>query len=452
MRNRPLNCGKILVLKANYPSHLLAAGSNARGQLGIGSRDDAHTFTPCVFDGHGPQIPPNTLRIIGLASGANHTVVLLQFQDGDIQLWGAGDGSKGQLGPECTVETMEDSMLVFRPLTPPLSELFQKKGLSYKCRLVAAAWETTYIVFSCPGKSDILVSMGGNDFGALGVGVNTNTSNDPRIINLATVLNDKAGATRPSTVSVKSIHAGPRHVVAELHMHLTDETSSRRVLVGWGASRHGQLGQKTRTPCIDRPIMIPVDIESDPLHSCALGNEHTVILHQSNRISALGSNRKGQLESLLNLKMYAEEIGCTWSGTYMHGREGNQSILFATGSNTKGQLGRRNTTAAGTDVIGAVELPARPSMDIIKFACGSEHVVVLTTRSEDKSNGVPNSVWGWGWNEHGNLGLGVSEDIPRPTQLWPRDSSTSVGKVVVDVWAACGTSWLAVSASTGTTQ
>lgn len=443
------NALPISALKANYPSRLLATGSNARGQLGIGSRDDAHTFTPCVFDGHGPQIPPNTLRIIGLASGANHTVVLLQFQDGEVQLWGAGDGSKGQLGPECTVQTTEDSMLVFRPLTPPLSGLFQKKGLPYKCRLVAAAWETSYIVFSCPGKSDILVSMGGNDFGALGVGANPNTSNNPRIINLATVLGDKADATRPSIISVKSIHAGPRHVVTELHVHLTDETSSGRVLVGWGASRHGQLGQKTRTPCIDRPIMIPVDIENDPLRSYALGNEHTVILHQSNHISALGSNRKGQLEGLSNLEIYVQEIGCTWNGTYMHGREGSQNILFATGSNTKGQLGK---SAVGMDAIGAVELPARPAMDIIKFACGSEHVLVLTTQPEDKGNGVPNYVWGWGWNEHGNLGLGVLEDIPRPTQLWPRDSSASVGKVVVDVWAACGTSWLAVSASMGTTQ
>ena len=391
-------------------------------------------------------MPPNTLRIVGLASGANHTVVLLQLQDGEVQLWGAGDGSKGQLGPEYAMQTKDDSMLVFRLLAPPFSELFQKEELSYKCRLVAAAWETTYMVFSCSGKSDILVSMGSNDFGALGVGVNTSTSNNPRMINLASVLGNKAGAS--SAIRIKSVHAGPRHVVVELHMHRTDGTSSRRVLVGWGASRHGQLGYKTRTPCIDRPMVIPVDIENDPLRSCALGNEHTVILHQSNRISKLGSNRKGQLESPSTLKMQVEEIGCTWNGTYLHGREGDRSALLATGSDTKGQLGRGNTATARMDAIGAVELPATPTMDIIKLACGSEHVLALTTQSEEKSSNVLNHAWGWGWNEHGNLGLGVLEDIPRPTQLWPRDTSSSVG-VVVDVWAACGTSWLAVS-STGT--
>ncbi|KAL4067221.1 regulator of chromosome condensation 1/beta-lactamase-inhibitor protein II [Scleroderma yunnanense] len=424
---------------------LREAGSNARGQLGIGSSDDAHTFTPCVFNGHGPRIPPNTDRIISLASGANHTVVLLQLRDGEVQLWGAGDGSKGQLGPERAVRTkatVEDSMLMFMQLAPPFSKLFQKKGL-FTCRLVAAAWETTYIVFSCPGKSDILVSMGSNDFGALGIAASTSTPTNPRIINLSTVLGDKAGATCSSNISIKSIHAGPRHVILELYVYTADGTSSSHILVGWGASRHGQLGQKSRTPCIDRPTVIPVDIQSDPLRSCSLGNEHTVILHQSNRISTLGSNRKGQLESLSSVRMHIEEIGCTWNGTYMRAREGGQNVLFATGSNTKGQLGRCNTTATGMNIIGAVEFPEGPTMHITKFACGSEHVLALTSQPGDENN-ISNCVWGWGWNEHGNLGLGLLEDIPRPAQLWPRNNMSTVEKVV-DIWAACGNSWLALS-------
>ncbi|KAI6012662.1 hypothetical protein F5J12DRAFT_544942 [Pisolithus orientalis] len=45
-----------------YPTTLLAAGSNARGQLGTGSIDDAHTLTPCVFKGHGPHFTPANWR------------------------------------------------------------------------------------------------------------------------------------------------------------------------------------------------------------------------------------------------------------------------------------------------------------------------------------------------------------------------------------------------------
>ncbi|KAG6334285.1 hypothetical protein ID866_4800 [Astraeus odoratus] len=437
----PLEPLKAVTPMSNNPTVLLAAGSNARGQLGIGSTNDAHTFTPCRFAGYGFQLPPNTTRIVGLASGANHTIIVLQSQDGEIQLWGAGDGSKGQLGPKHA--GTKDS--TFRPLAISLSDILQEKELTYKIRLVAAAWETTYIVFSCPGKSDLLVSMGSNDFGALGVGANTSTSGKPYIVDLTTTLDDRMDATHLRTVTIKSMCAGPRHVVIELQTRMADEAASSLVLVGWGASRQGQLGQKTKMPFTNRPIVIPIDIVGDPLRCCALGNEHTVILHQSGSISALGSNRKGQLEGLSSLKLQIQSVGCTWNGTYIHVREGNQDTLFATGSNTKGQLGRCDTSASISGTLSPVRLSTMPwPTRIVMLACGSEHVLVLTSPSRDEENVASNSVWGWGWNEHGNLGLELSEDVPLPVQLWPREGANATGKVV-GVWAACGTSWLALS-------
>ncbi|KAI6015653.1 regulator of chromosome condensation 1/beta-lactamase-inhibitor protein II [Pisolithus marmoratus] len=432
---------------STYPITLLAAGSNARGQLGIGSTDDAHTFTPCVFKDHGPHLPTNTTRILGLASGSSHTVILLQYQDGMAQLWGAGDGTRGQLGPDHNAQkaASEDESLVFRPLAIPFGELFQQKGLPYRCRLVAAAWETTYLVLSCDGRSDILISMGSNDFGALGGGENLNAANKARIVNLAAALGDKASGSPSSTLSVGSLHAGPRHVVVELQTYTVEGITLSPVLVGWGSSRQGQLGEKAKASIVSRPALIPIDIATDPVRCCALGNEHTVVLHGSNRISVLGSNRKSQLDGLTSLQMPIEKIGCTWNGTYVHTREGIQDILLAAGSNAKGQLGRTNTSAvSNSNAIGNVKLPTEPTTRIIKLACGSEHVLVSTSPSGDVRKSMSDSVWGWGWNEHGNLGLGTLEDVTLPVRIWPRDGANPTGNVV-DVWAACGTSWLALS-------
>ncbi|KAI6163658.1 regulator of chromosome condensation 1/beta-lactamase-inhibitor protein II [Pisolithus thermaeus] len=429
------------------PTTLLVAGSNARGQLGIGSTDDAHTFTPCLFKDYGPHLPTNATRILDLASGSSHTVILLQYQDEEVQLWGAGDGSRGQLGPDRNVPTAasEDEPLVFRPLAMPFGELFQQKGLSYTCRLVAAAWETTYLVLSCPGRSDILISMGSNDFGALGGGENLNAANKTRIVNLAAALGDRVGAKPPSSLRVGFLRAGPRHVLVELQTRTAEGVALPPVLVGWGSSRQGQLGDKVKASVISRPALIPIDIATDPIRCCALGNEHTVLLRESNRISVLGSNRKGQLNGLSSLQMPIEKIGCTWNGTYVHTREGFQDVLLATGSNAKGQLGRIDASMVpSSNAMDIVKIPAEPTAHIIKLTCGSEHVLVLSSPSRDVGKGISNSVWGWGWNEHGNLGLGMLEDVTLPAQIWPSRATDPAGNVV-DVWAACGTSWLALS-------
>ena len=79
---------------------LLSAGSNARGQLATGDVEDAHTFTPCNFVDCTPgTLPEAAASVLQIACGANHTLVLLSRKEGGTELWGCGDGSKGQLGP-----------------------------------------------------------------------------------------------------------------------------------------------------------------------------------------------------------------------------------------------------------------------------------------------------------------------------------------------------------------
>ncbi|KAH0837848.1 regulator of chromosome condensation 1/beta-lactamase-inhibitor protein II [Lanmaoa asiatica] len=423
---------------------LLTAGSNAKGQLGIGSYDDAHTFTPCQFAGcELNQLPDPTSRVTHIACGANHTVLLLEHLNGTITLWGTGDGRRGQLGPEYRREEPEPApWSIFHKLVLPLSA---SRGYTYKC--IAAAWETTYVVFSRPESSDVLLSMGSDDFGALGVGdVGTNGSapGEPRVVDFDHIFPGESGQrTQLRTICVRSLRAGPRHVVAQLILASSDGSSSysRTALVGWGASRHGQLGQNPGgVRFAARPTPLPINIHDDPMISCALGNQHTVVLHESGRISALGSNKQGQISSLGSQRRICR-LGCTWNGTYMQKIDGDRHVLLSTGNNAQGQLGRGHTVESTSMVDMTVNFPV--DRTISSFICGSEHVLVAMSSFPQEGS----SVLGWGWNEHGNMGLGSLGNVAIPTQLWPRDDIETYNKYpqrVMGIWAGCATSWLLV--------
>ena len=416
---------------------LLAAGSNARGQMGIDSCDDAHSFTPCQFAGCEPnQLPDLTSTIVRIACGANHTV-LLSEHSGSTTLWGTGDGRRGQLGPEyLCAEPDSTPWKIFHKLVLPLPAVY--RGYAYKH--IAAAWETTYVVLSHPGGSDALLSMGSNEFGALGAGECAD-GGAPRIVDFGHVFPDDSDA-HPRTICVQSLHAGPRHVVAQLVATSSDELSphSQTVLVGWGASRHGQLGQNGGARFFSRPTRLPINIHEDPMVSCGLGNQHTVVLHQSGRTSALGSNKQGQIPAF-GLQKPIRGLGCTWNGTYMQMLDGDKHVLLSTGNNAQGQLGRSPTVGSASVDDVTIDLPG--DRTISGLACGSEHVLVAIASASRGGD----SILGWGWNEHGNMGLGSLGNITTPTQLWPREDIETYNKYpqrVIGMWTGCATSWLLV--------
>ncbi|KAG6811462.1 hypothetical protein H0H92_007285 [Tricholoma furcatifolium] len=424
---------------------LLSSGSNAHGQLANGTSEDSHEFQPCIFSGCASNnIPADIYRVLDIASGANHTVLLLEMDTHsgsyETQLWGSGDGRVGQLGVEHS-ELMEDSTS-FRPIKLPL----QQAGLSeYRPKFIAASWETTYIAFSQEGHDDVLISMGSNDFGDLGVG---KIGKLQRAASFHVVsfecLSIERGLPSNTTITILSLAAGQHHVVAQLEFRHPDESRSERCVVGWGTSRHGQLGnifdEKGRpVPFISIPRILPVKDDNDPVIKIALGHQHTVLLHASGNISSLGSNRKGQLEGLGDAR-HVTQLDCTWNGTYAvaDGDNGVQRIL-ATGSSAHGQLGRQIVS----DVLPSFS-PVQLSLSnviVSRIACGTEHALALLSRRSEM--GFSLEAWGWGWNEHGNLGIGTTENAFIPIRLWP-PVEVNENQRIIGVWGGSGTSWIAI--------
>ena len=481
------------------PLSLLSAGSNARGQLAAGDTDDSHRFTPCHFNGASPgSLPEHVVAIQQIACGANHTLALLLDEGGRTELWGCGDGSRGQLGLNYAGEP-EVNATVFRPLDLRLAEIdidISSPLEEYSMRLIAAGWETSYVVLSCPDRSDVLLSFGADDFGNLGVGPPSGRTKKPNpaqqqqqhrvhVVDLRRALD----ATSPSTstiTTVLSLSTGPHHVLAPIRVRELNGSSTTH-LVGWGASRHGQLGpvldpsSGRPLPTCPSPILIPsaapfASGASSSPSSCALGTQHTVYLRASGELVGLGSNRKGQLEGLAALADVAQ-VACTWNGTYALLRDGR---VLATGSNTHSQLGRGPVSvsvpaARSGSGLGPVVFPFdAKTHKVTRLVCGSEHVLCLVDVSASRTNaegdcgerreGREREVWGWGWNEHGNLGIGGTADSNVPVRIWPpldanADADTDArGHIdgddaaraqasrgeVLDVWAGCGTSWILI--------
>ncbi|KAF9267761.1 RCC1/BLIP-II [Marasmius fiardii PR-910] len=436
---------------------LLSSGSNAQGQLANATLEDSHNFGTCLF-----ADSVTLYRVLQLANGANHTLLLAEVVDGPdseirTQLYGCGDGTVGQLGIGVSTTS------VFRPVDLQL----QENGLEgYQPRLISASWQTTYIVLSCSGRPDRLIVMGSDDFGDLGIGGvkgsasasgSEGTSPPFYLVRFNHLLINGAHPDDEKHLSIDLVTAGQHHVVVHFRTRLTDG-SYRHLTAGWGTCRHGQLGASESISDNKSKKQKPLSFVSEPklvfvdrnVTAIALGSQHSLFMDESGHLHGIGSNKRGQLNGLNELE--CAEVGCTWNGTYVIDKQ--TQTMHATGSHSKGQLGRVSIAECGVG-LGPVEFPFRsvelpPSIrQLGGMACGSEHVLVLF----DSEGSCNREVWGWGWNEHGNLGIGSTEDIPIPVKIWPPGDTYLTGaEQVVGIWAGCGTSWIAVKKLNGWTH
>ena len=397
------------VKEAKMPhQHLISCGSNGKGQLGNGSFEDTYYFGLCHFsspDGSiiTPKPPPNFNSISKISTGGNHTLLLATEENEDerenilqLQLYGCGDNSRGQLHP--SRPKMLDSS-AFRPLSLGIVEE------EYVPIEIEASWETSYVVYRSPqsrAKSDVLVSFGANDFGDLGTGplplqnVPSSKGKEKKLSGDGIHILSFDHLLPPRTESFQIIHltAGVHHVLAVLQL----SPSSQQLLVGWGSCRHGQLGpiptnlvsaKNAKTPSfIDRPITIQLPIstnsESGRIVGIAAGSQHSVIHLSSGRLVSLGSDRKRQLSGLTDVSSVTQ-IKCTWNGTYIVSRE--PGGLRATGSGEKGQLGVGIGQLTGTLQDVQFRTEDAGSLSLEKLVCGSEHVLALLQPRGENQNG-----------------------------------------------------------------
>ncbi|CDW85161.1 UNKNOWN [Stylonychia lemnae] len=246
-------------------------------------------------------------------------------------------------------------------------------------------------------------------------------------------------------------------------IQLKNNTRGSSELYVWGRNQNGQLGiEPSMKSVIKIPHLLKLNILVTQI-SC--GKSHTALVTNEGELYTMGSNQKGQLglgatsskylsspELVEALSMYhVKMICCSRNATFalMSAQEfdaNSSDIIFSWGSEKDGVLG-----------IGSVEGPQHfpikvmieeeneEQLEILDMSTGKAHVAIIVRRKNevDQSNGdvQMNSLYMWGSNKYGQLGLWDFDNRNAPTFLDVEFSPLSV---------CCGDSFSIVQTQQGT--
>ena len=176
-------------------------------------------------------------------------------------------------------------------------------------------------------------------------------------------------------------------------------------LWSWGENGSGQLGLDNITD-ISSPVQVGALNNWSQISG---GGAHSLAVKTDGTLWAWGRNTDGQLGlGHISNRSSPVQVGSLtdWSqvvGGYTHSLSiKTDGTLWSWGLNNKGQLGLGNITHRSSPVqVGALT-------DWSQVAGGYEHSLALKTNS---------TLWAWGENQSGQLGLGDTTDRSSPVQV-----------------------------------
>ena len=399
-------CGGGFGLALRSDGSLRAWGRNLEGELGLG--DTAGRHTPVALTS-----PSGSWALTGarLACGVDHTVVL----GADGSLWAWGDNYNGELGLGAA-----DS----DPRATPT-----RVGTAMSWTAVAAGWGDT-LAIRADGS---LWAWGADYYGELGLGDTTQRDVPTRVgtaTNWVAVtcglwntlairadgslwawgynndgqlgLND----TNDRLVPVR-VGAASDWTAVDSEGPFTLALRSDGSLWAWGSSSfYGDLGLGDANDC-HAPVRVGT---AATWTAIAAGQDFSLATRSDGSLWSWGENDSGELglgSSDDDAHPAPARVGAkaTWTGIacssgFSLGRHVDGS-LWAWGLNGSGQLGLGGTALNPT---APTRVGAAASWAVV--ACGAAHTAAL------QGDG---SLWAWGSNERGQLGLGLADGSAHPT-------------------------------------
>jgi alpha-tubulin suppressor-like RCC1 family protein len=182
----------------------------------------------------------------------------------------------------------------------------------------------------------------------------------------------------------------------------------------WGNNKHGQLGLDVldvhQPTMLSRDLYVPGLAVDEDVRQVACGQWHSLLVTTHGNVYATGYNKFGQLGlpgvkftnkfTKINLPDKVQWVRCGWSHSFAKLDNGQ---LFGWGRCDHGQLAHLTCTGPG---IAHISTPTLVLSNVQDVQCGSEHTLTL----------VDDHLCVFGWNEHGNCGVGHTLDVLRPTQ------------------------------------
>lgn len=315
------------------------------------------------------------------------------------------------------LDPLQSDTLIASGSSVQVSRKLTLKAKAWLAGSTASAVKTaSYEVTGSIGAGDAFVlvvkfdgstwSWGGNGNGQLGIGNTTSPQTFP-----VSITTDNNGL---SFGNVSALCGGQNHSMA---------LKSDGTVWCWGDNATGELGVGDQTDR-HRPDQVVVSGSSTPLSGIvmiAAGDNHSLALDTGGGVWAWGSNTSGQTgngDNTATLLKRANKVRTSSTGpTYLTNiisiAAGNTHCIALDGSNNVWTWGANNNGQLGINdsSITARYLAKTFGMTNVTYvgACGGRSFV---TKSD-------HSVWAWGLNSSGQLGIGTVNANPKlaPTQV-----------------------------------
>ena len=340
---------------------LWAWGENWAGQLGV-SVSGTEVLEPArVMDVSG---------LVAVAGSYDHTLALTDTG----RVWAWGSNSAGQLG---SGNTLSSSVPREIPTLDGVTAIAAGYQVSLALRADGSVW-----------------TWGNNANGLLGTGDTGDVRVPTRVLELSDVV---------------AIAAGDNFRLA---------LKQGGTVWGWGINGWGQLGNGSSTNS-----SLPVQVAHiDDATAIVAGGHHGFAIREDGLVWAWGSNASGQLGNGSagsgNRYYWPSPVYSTRTTELdrVVALEAGMALredgsLWSWGFNTRGELG------VGHSVTSNVAMQTLNVRDPIAFAAGQSHALALL---ED------GTVWAWGWERYGQLGNDVSTNTHRSVPLPVHDLSEVV--------------------------
>lgn len=201
-------------------------------------------------------------------------------------------------------------------------------------------------------------------------------------------------------------------IIKSCMQHTILETTTGE-LVGWGNCRKGQLGE-TNEKVFWVPTVLKFDIKVEDF---SLGREFTAIQSGCNDVTVFGKFSVDLENNVLQSRFDISKVETMWSSIHILANNSIQSC----GNNSHDQL-----------------YPTSETINVEEFSIGSEHGLARSG----------NTVYAWGWSEHGNCGKSENE---KQTFDYLNKLYSGQDKVVL-IGTGCATSWVVVETSHRTVE
>ncbi|MBS1797100.1 MAG: carboxypeptidase regulatory-like domain-containing protein [Acidobacteria bacterium] len=201
----------------------------------------------------------------------------------------------------------------------------------------------------------------------------------------------------------------------------------------WGTNSNGQLGNGTTNPS-GQPVQVGVGVAGfDNIVAVSAGQTHSVALKADGTVWVWGSNLNGsvgngtnggnQLLPVLNTTLFGvSAIGAGFNSSVALKPDGT---VFAWGLNVRGEMGNGTVSTVQNSPCQCVSTPVQSTITNV--------VEVKTANASILAKKRDGTIWAWGWNQLGELGIGTTDTLGCQCRPLPVQSSVGTGNPVFGI-------------------